>query len=129
MKQPSVETKIRQIFYKNPNGWKLCSTRADKFTDKFKTIVLDKLGNHPLGDYEYIDDCACMLNWGLDTDGCGCECHKEVNYYTKEILSLFPTQQAQMREKVLEYKRRNILRMNSSEIALIDDVLTTLEEE
>ncbi|MCK9461440.1 MAG: HIT domain-containing protein [Proteobacteria bacterium] len=39
------------------------------------------------------------------------------------------TQQAQMRDKVLEYKRRNILRMNSSEIALIDDLLTILGEE
>jgi hypothetical protein len=47
----------------------------------------------------------------------------------EEIESFFSTQQAQMREKVLEYKRRNILRMNSSEIALIDDLLTILGEE
>ncbi|MCK9463412.1 MAG: hypothetical protein M0R80_27650 [Proteobacteria bacterium] len=49
-------------------------------------------------------------------------------YTETELEEALSTQQAQMREKVLEYKRRNILRMNSSEIALIDDVLTTLEE-
>ena len=81
-----TERQIRKMFYASPNGWKLCSSKADEvFTSKFKQIVLDKLGNHPLGDYEYIDDCACMLNWGLDSDSCGCECHKEVDYYISEL--------------------------------------------
>ena len=88
MNKKELEKEIQEMFFLAPNGWKLCSIKADKFTDEFRKIVMDKLGNHPMGEYEYINDCACQLDGGLGHGTCGCECHKEIDYCTKKIMSI-----------------------------------------
>lgn len=101
-----VKEQIAQIFFNAPNGWKLCSSKANDLSDKFREIILDNLGNHFLGDYEYIDDCACQLDGGLGHFGnkykCNCACHNEVKYYTEKIENFIESTIQAYKEELIE---------------------------
>jgi hypothetical protein len=87
---------IQEAMYEWSDGWRFCATRADQFTDKHKAMIMDELGNHPLGNYVYHDDCACMLDWNYKgtwegsyggTNSCGCECHKKTMELAQVIVA------------------------------------------
>lgn len=93
---PQLRQEIERVLagsvYEWREGWRFCDEKYDDFTDAFKKLVVDKLGNHPLGDYVYSDDCACQIDAAPSPD-CGCICHQKTVEFAKQasepLLALF----------------------------------------
>jgi hypothetical protein len=69
------------------DGWRFCDAKFDQLSDKFQGIILDNLGNHPLGDYVYSDDCACQID-ERESANCGCICHKKSREFAEQVLEM-----------------------------------------
>lgn len=96
MTKQTEDFDLDRVFYGSDEGWKFCSSRADTLSEKFRGIVLDELGNHPIGNYELIDDCACMLS-AAPSETCGCECHRTIEKLKQTILSNMVTKEEAQR--------------------------------